>query len=59
MQNLKIGQSVRLKINEAMAIQATIVNILDGGRLDVQIHEQWEVFDKDDIVTVDESDVYE
>lgn len=58
MQNFKIGQSVRLKINEAMTIPATIVNILDGGRLDVQIHEKWEVFDKDDIITVDEIEVF-
>jgi hypothetical protein len=51
--NLKIGQKIKLKINEALSIPATLVNILSGERLDVQIHEDWEVFKKDDIITVD------
>lgn len=54
----KIGQKIELKINEALSIPATLVNILSGERLDVQIHEDWEVFKKDDIITVDADQIF-
>ena len=54
----KIGQKIKLKINEVLFIPATLVNILSGERLDVQIHEDWEVFKKDDIITVDADQIF-
>lgn len=54
----KIGQKIKLKVNEALFVSATLVNILSGERLDIQIHEDWEVFKKDDIITVDADQIF-